>query len=436
MIFMDSNGIVINEMYFIVPRGTQSMAQQITIQNPFTISKTITLYGIESPTNQLGRASDTYQAQFFSTDGVNYSQSLQITIPGSSSLLIYTRFSPSDMAVPGDCEWTFHHEPNEDWVEGPLGLTKKGTITVTGSTDGAKTNYPVRVTISYQSFMRPDFGDMRFVGSDGSTFLTYNRVSYTASSTATFDVSIPSLPASPSTYILTIYSGNASVTDASNPNTVSLFYDDFPGTSLVSANYNAATGSISVSNSEVSLTNGYLKLAPTFTLPFEISYKIDSFAVSGDYREGININSITVDPTFASIWPYIPAIVSSGATNYNWVPSYPAVITLRILSTTHYQLLLNGTVIREVTNANISSPCTIYLQSGTNTSMLTKYDYISILQTTANPPTLGALSSWQDALIKDHDVEVKAGIQYTKAEIEGLDYNTSFGVRIGGNYYE
>ncbi len=44
----------------------------------------------------------------------------------------------------------------------------KNSILVYGSPDGAQTNYQVEVTIPYQSFMRSDFGDIRFTDIDGN----------------------------------------------------------------------------------------------------------------------------------------------------------------------------------------------------------------------------------------------------------------------------
>ncbi len=447
MIFMDSNGIVINEMYFIVPRGTQSMAQQITIQNPFSIDKTITLYGIESPTNQLGRASDTYQAQFFSTDGVNYSQSLQVTIPGSSSVLIYTKFSPPDMAVPGDCEWTFHHEPNEDCNNAPLGLTKEATIQLIGSIDDAKTNYQIQVTIPYQSFMRPDFGDIRFIDTDGSTILNYNRVSYTTSDTATFDVLIPSLPASPSTYILTVYSGNSSVTDASNPSAVYEYLyqqgDLATKWSVVRGTWTESNGVITCTTPGTDIGIAYVTNSNQENCIIECDLQFGSSQRAGiifgrtsssfDWIVDYDVNPD--DPNY-----YIQT--SSDSNTHSEVTKASAKSTVGVdLNYHHWKLVIGSSITLYIDGTPVvtyaGSPAaagqyglTHWYQTFVNVKNFKVSKYA------LNPPTIGTLSTWQDTIIKDHDVEVKAEIQYAKAEIEGLEYNTSFGVRIGGNYYE
>lgn len=98
-----------------------------------------------------------------------------------------------------------------------------------GSSDGDKTDYPVPITIPYQSFMRSDFGDIRFALQDG-TELSYSLEDYTASSSADFLVQVPSLPASPATTTIIVYAGNSSATTTSDPSKVYLLNDNATGT--------------------------------------------------------------------------------------------------------------------------------------------------------------------------------------------------------------
>ena len=122
-------------------------------------------------------------------------------------------------------------------------------VTITGSTDGDKTNCRVTITLSYQSFMNVDFGDVRFALSDG-TELKYCIQSYTASNTATFIVLIPSLPASPTMTKIVIYAGNSAVTTTSDPQTVlnspAAFYplDENSGSVIYDRSGNAKNGTL------------------------------------------------------------------------------------------------------------------------------------------------------------------------------------------------
>lgn len=130
----------------------------------------------------------------------------------------------------------------------------KTSITITGSTDGILTNYPVPVTVAYQSFMKSNFGDIRFALEDG-TELSYSLESYTAGSSANFLVKIPSLAASPATVTVVVYAGNPAVTTTSDPTSVCDLFDDFTGSSLDTTKWNiVGTPSITVANSELTIS--------------------------------------------------------------------------------------------------------------------------------------------------------------------------------------
>ena len=96
---------------------------------------------------------------------------------------------------------------------------------IIGSIDGAKTNYPIPIIIPYESQMQTDYRDIRFSLADG-TNLEYDLIGHNSTS-AKFYVLIPSLPASPTTTPIIVHSGNSTVSDASNPSLVYLFYDNF-----------------------------------------------------------------------------------------------------------------------------------------------------------------------------------------------------------------
>ncbi len=77
-----------------------------------------------------------------------------------------------------------------------------------GSIDGDLYNYPVTVIIPFvESFMKTDFGDIRFATNDGQ-LLDYCIESKTDGVTATFTVKIPYLPSSPAITQILVYAGN------------------------------------------------------------------------------------------------------------------------------------------------------------------------------------------------------------------------------------
>jgi len=117
------------------------------------------------------------------------------------------------------------------------GYRKKHTIT--GSIDGAQTNYQIRFVVHYgsgsdsgedvycDSNCKTDFSDIRFTKSDGTTNLDYWIEEYTASSEATIWVEVDSIPANPSTVDIFVYYGNDSASSNSNGTNTFYAWDDF-----------------------------------------------------------------------------------------------------------------------------------------------------------------------------------------------------------------
>ena len=93
-------------------------------------------------------------------------------------------------------------------------------------TGTALTSYQITVPVSYNSNMRTDFGDVRFVAADNATVLNYWMTSETAGASATFWVLVPSIAASGQTKIYMYYANSMAVT-TSNIHTAFIFGDDF-----------------------------------------------------------------------------------------------------------------------------------------------------------------------------------------------------------------
>lgn len=100
------------------------------------------------------------------------------------------------------------------------------TITITELSGSTLTDYQIELTVTYDSDMQSDFDDIRFIDSDNATELSHWRESYTASSSATFWVKVPSIAAS-GTKRIYMYYGNTGVGSASNGAATFDFFDDF-----------------------------------------------------------------------------------------------------------------------------------------------------------------------------------------------------------------
>lgn len=114
---------------------------------------------------------------------------------------------------------------------------QKVTITNTGS---AQSNYPTKLTISYDSDMKADFSDIRFANSSG-TALSYWVENKTDSSSATVWVKVDSLAGGGTTDIY-MYYGNSASSSESNGNNVFQFFDDFNSGSVDSSKWDFLGG--------------------------------------------------------------------------------------------------------------------------------------------------------------------------------------------------
>jgi len=113
------------------------------------------------------------------------------------------------------------------WYSAAWGVRRP--VTVSNSTISTLSNFQVKVTVTYDSDMQPDFDDIRFTDDDGTTLLSYWRESYTASTSAVFWVKVPSIRGF-GTATVYMYYGNPAADTASNGSATFLFFDDFSGT--------------------------------------------------------------------------------------------------------------------------------------------------------------------------------------------------------------
>lgn len=127
------------------------------------------------------------------------------------------------------------------------GWNKRQEITLTGGTDGAQTDYQIKLTIPYDSDMKSDFSDLRFTTSAGDTLIDAWLEDHTASTSATVWVEFPTTPANTVTEDYYMYYGNSGASSAWNGANTFLHFDDFPGSSVDTGKW-STNGSPSVSS--------------------------------------------------------------------------------------------------------------------------------------------------------------------------------------------
>lgn len=111
---------------------------------------------------------------------------------------------------------------------GLLGYLKRKNITISSTVE--LTDYQVKMVISYDSDMQPDFDDLRFTSPDGKTLYSYWLESKIDSSSAVIWVKVPAI--SNGNNQLYMYYGNNTVASNSNGDDTFVIFDDFNGSSI------------------------------------------------------------------------------------------------------------------------------------------------------------------------------------------------------------
>jgi len=166
----------------------------------------------------------------YSSDGTSYTLTGNLT---NERVLTYdseTGFSESDAE------------------QGLPGYAKRQPITINSAS--ALTDYQVKLTVAYDTDMQPDFDDLRFTSSDGTTELSYWLESKTDSTSAVVWVKVPTLSSGDNTIYM--YYANASAITTSNGDNIFIFFDDFSGSVVDTNKWTAYGDGVSLSEGVIS----------------------------------------------------------------------------------------------------------------------------------------------------------------------------------------
>ncbi|MDY9922801.1 DUF2341 domain-containing protein [Methanobacterium sp.] len=429
---MDSQGIRIEEVHFesVFP-GEMPWQQIFTIGNYGTGSTDILIDTRASETNQQGLDLETYLSTFLSLDGIIYTPSLEFSIGANATQEFYVKYQPPSTATPGEKQWKLHVEIPET-EETP---TVSNNFLVTSTHTEPLTNVEATIIIPYVAdVMRPDFGDIRFF--NGTTELGYYIWSKTDGVSATFVMRIPYLPGSATPLEITVYAGNPDATTTSNPLDVYLFFDDFQGDTINTTKWPNGSGA-SVSDGILTLTNGTLTFAGTWTPPFGLELGIHEYIGQTDWRAmGINHAGQSWDPAYW-LGYYVSNgthyLQSNGCTSVTRELTYPTVLEMRMESKDVYKNYHNGELYQEATGRNYSTPLTLYLYAGWYRNSTMKLDYVIIHHLQTHVPEVGSLKLWEQVKI---DAEIKAGLIYKSKYLPGITPEVKHGLKIGNYFYD
>ncbi len=191
--------------------------------------------------------------------------------------------------------------PSPNWL---TGWSYRKQITIAGSSAGAQTNYPMKLTINRSTGSdsgatvylgtkcASDYKDIRFTKSDGTTLLDY-WIESSTSSTAAVWVEFDSIPASPGTANFDLYYGNSGATSASNIQNTFTFADDFEGGTLDAARWTTggSGGNVTEANGVLTVTAStsdqkYVASVNTYGSGYALHAraKLDSITGCSSYR--------------------------------------------------------------------------------------------------------------------------------------------------------
>ncbi|MCE7700146.1 MAG: DUF2341 domain-containing protein, partial [Methanobacterium paludis] len=256
---------------------------------------------------------------------------------------------------------------------------------------------------------------MRFVLLDG-TELSYSLEDYTTGVSADFLVKLPSLPKSPTVTDVYVLFGNPNVTTTSNPSAVYELFDDFSDNDI--SDWTQVYGTWTVANGIVSVPgnrDGISRMKKAFSddnTPKRYRVKV-RHPSSGNYNwatlqvkssntdyggapgndqgyqvlfYGPSMNMVRIFRADAGSQNELHSSVSYTNTTNTWHTVDIYVINGTII------VKVNGTQIFSVTDSTYSTGEVIRLQSD-NYDFGHDFDELSVLQTTANPPTVSTLGA-------------------------------------------
>ena len=144
------------------------------------------------------------------------------------------------------------------------GWSYRRAVTITNNTSTELTDFQVRIELNSSNFdfskANADGSDIRFTEDDGETLIPHWIEKWDGSNqVAVVWVKVPYVPAN-GTATIYLYYSNSSAADASDPEAVFEFFDDFEGSSLDTSKWDV------YNNPQVSVSNSVLTISGTHSI--------------------------------------------------------------------------------------------------------------------------------------------------------------------------
>lgn len=443
--------------YESIYAGASAPQQVLTFINHSDAQIDITLTPKASLTPQ-GTAIDTYESQYLSLDGINYNKVLLLEIPAYSSLDCYFKYFPSSNSKIGEKQWEVSQRDSSlsgvvllnDWYYAKA-------YTITGAS-GALNDARVLLHMDYVAGdMKEDFSDIRFTQTDG-TPLDYEIAYKLDGDECYFIITIPSLPATPSTTKVFAYSGNFTVATTADALTETV-YDWTDGTLdpwvaeingwptsaphafVITSTWGGASSKLLHLRADWANYRGLANTPHTQTNGLW-QFKFKGYNASGKLSMYFMYNSssnygVTVEKTYDNDTATLK-IEKTGTSLASATATITAgeeyVLTVLRDSFGVINVYLDEVLILTATDTTITTSEKIRFDAwAVNYFPGTQEYYIHSVETSTIDLT-GAIteSDWAFYVI----LECRGGVLYKSREIEGINPEIRHGCRIGGVLYE
>lgn len=265
---------------------------------------------------------------------------------------------------------------------------------VPGSIDGVLSYFPTYIKILYNTNMNKDFSDLRFSLTDG-TALDYCITNMENENFAEVLVLIPSIPAAPASMNINIYWDNPMALSESNPDKVYILQDDFTNNVLDVNKWTLDSGTATIADSILTLTNpinNWLGISSLITnidmCSVEMRLKSnDRFMIglSGQYSTATG--DVIVLTEYNGVFEALTCIDESCDDNIK-LPTFLDYHVLRfdVNTNTLAVEVFYDDVSQGVTTIDVPTGPFQFMATQLVSSM--EIDYIKILKFTPNPPVM------------------------------------------------
>lgn len=293
------------------------------------------------------------------------------------------------------------------WTSGIAGYAHYKVITVTNSSGGTLTNYPIKLTVyqasgqgsgsNCEGLCQTNFSDLAFADVNGNTSLPFwlETGSLVSNTSVTVWVNVPTIATGSTTQIRMYYNSSSpslvSNGDSTFPISQGMFFDDFNGSSIDSSKW-VVTNSPTLSSGIATLTGSGTHLTSVNT--FGVNYVFKSrlawtFGASLRYWQGFCSTDMATYAAYNSVDTQY-AVYGSPAGGYGLGAAYTGYHNWEIIrnSSTSIIPIIDSVAQTQILPTNVpTTNLPVKLGSTNNNNGTTTVDWVLVRTYAATEPT-------------------------------------------------